>query len=146
MTAKYLLSVLAGLLLLNIAFAELPPDVYEEWQEISPEELIITVKKVSVHVDENNSRLLHCSVTVVIDDALRSENELSEGSTLKIKYFHRIPEPYFIGPSSIPVLDAGQSYLAYLRKTDSQYYTPSAGGLSFISQDSFQLFTPQVDD
>ncbi|MGI9278737.1 MAG: hypothetical protein ACR2PX_03795 [Endozoicomonas sp.] len=146
MTAKYFLSVLAGFLFLNIAFAELPPYVYEEWQENSPEELIVTVKKINIQVDENNNRLLHCSVTVVIDDVIRSDTGLGDGTTVKIKYFHRIPEPYFAGPSPIPVLDAGQSYRVFLRKTDEKHYTPSAGGLSFISQDNFQLFTPQVDD
>ncbi|WP_062264223.1 hypothetical protein [Endozoicomonas arenosclerae] len=146
MTANRFLSVLAGLLFLNIALAELPPYVYEEWQDNSPEELIVTVKRVNVHVDENNNRLLHCSVTVIVDDVMRSETDLTEGVILKIRYYHRIPEPYFTGPSPIPVINAGESYLAYLKKVDEQFYTPSAGGLSFIPQNSFQLFTPQVDD
>jgi len=111
--------------------AELPPSVYRQLQEKSPEALNIKVESVKIEKGEEPAltRLL-ITAEAKVEKVTRSASGLKTGDQIRISYTcvnHKQP---IVGPSDPDILKEGRSYPAFLAGRDG-IYTPAARGYSF---------------
>jgi len=111
--------------------AELPPDVYENYQKNAPEALTISVEKVKTSLISFSERSV--TVTAKVIRVKRSENKVKRGDTITIVYNRTFWRPGgWVGPSSLPILKEKQTVSAFLRKgKNNNNYYPDARGKSF---------------
>ena len=116
-----------------VSRSELPPRVYENWQEKSAEKVEFFVKEISSRY-EQDKKISDISATVTISKVYRTELGLTEGHELTVEY---TITKGILGPSSPLFLQTGNTYIAYLTTRDGRY-VPSAGGASFIAVNTFR--------
>ncbi len=124
------------LLLLSGSFltAEINPVEYEKMQKAAPEQLIITVLRVTSRPQSLFSATKDVSANVRVDSVISSATGLSEGDTITIEYTSFKPGRGWVGPRPIPPLKKGESYPAFLiYDSESIAYIPAARGYSFSS-------------
>jgi hypothetical protein len=136
--ARALLAALFATAALN-AFAELPPEVYRELQQKSPELVQIVVTDAEIDRDFHKPRGCgffefeierHVVVKARVTSVVRSASGLRPGMAIEIRYSSTRHCEGWAGPRPIPVLDEDQRVFAYLRKAGSGY-VPAARGASF---------------
>lgn len=117
----------------SVAFAELPPDAYEEMQRSAPEALKIRVDKVtSARVGLLNfSGKRDQVVEATVISVLRTGSRLKVGDGIVIRYVAMKVNERIAGPRPIPQLQAGEEYPAWLSKSELGHYEPAARGFSF---------------
>lgn len=130
-----MLIAVPGIMLSATATAELSPQVYADMQNASPEFLQIRVEQVDTGWCFLICRSRNITVTATVTAVTRTATQLTVGDTITIHYKHQRPIPGFVGPSPIPILEAGQTYPAYLEVDDENpaIYTPRARGQSFYT-------------
>jgi hypothetical protein len=113
--------------------AELPPQVYQDYQARSPEALTITVKSVTVSkTDEPNGIRRDITVEASVQTIQRSATHLRVGDTIRINYSHYTYKQPMPGPGQPEIVAEGRTYSAYLAKSDEDAtYALAAGGHSF---------------
>jgi hypothetical protein len=111
--------------------AELPPSVYQELQEKSPEALNIKVESVKTDKSEEPT-LTRLSITAEarVEKVTRSASGLKPGDKIRISYTYVNHKQPIVGPSEPDLLKEGRSYPAFLTGKDG-VYTPAARGYSF---------------
>ena len=111
--------------------AELPPSVYQELQEKSPEALNIKVEFVKIEKSEEPD-LTRLSITAEakVEKVTRSASGLKPGDQIRIGYTCVSHKQPIAGPSEPDIVKKGQSYPAFLTRKDG-VYTPAARGYSF---------------
>ncbi|MGJ8643621.1 MAG: hypothetical protein ACSHX9_09455 [Luteolibacter sp.] len=116
-----------------MAFAELPPKVYEEMQKKASESLKIRVDKVTSEklglLDFSGNRNQTVEATVIF--VTRTGSGLKSGDVIVIQYLARKPDEKIAGPRPIPKLQEGKEYPAWLSKAEAGHYEPAARGFSF---------------
>ena len=130
---RYLLAVLAVVLSLGVARAELPPDVYKRDQAESPEALTIKVKsaKVAKHKEASGTRS-DIQAEAEVQAVTRSASGLRVGDVIHIHYSHFSSTQLIAGPSQPDVIQEGKTYPAFLTKKPKEAaYTLAARGYSF---------------
>lgn len=112
---------------------ELPPSVYKDLQEKSPEALMIKVESVRISTtDEPRFKRLDIMAEARIETVIRSASGLKPGDAIRISYVHLDHKQPLAGPSEPDVLQKGRSYPAFLSKTEKdKVYTTAAKGYSF---------------
>jgi len=125
----YAFAVLAGMA--ATVCAELPPYVYQELQEKSPEALNIRVESVKLdkHEEPNFTRV-SISAQAKVESVTRSASGLKPGDTIRINYSQVSYKRPVAGPSEPDILEKGERYPAFLSGTDG-IYSPAARGYSF---------------
>ena len=115
------------------AVAELPPEVYRERQQASPEALVIKVKSVKASETRRPGHTLVANtVEAVVQNVARTATNLKPGATITILYTQRRHDEPVAGPSEVPSLKEGQVRPAFLsRSKHDEAYSPAAGGYSF---------------
>jgi len=110
-------------------FAELSPQVYQEWKDRADEVVDIKVKELKIDI-KNNIEHIYAKAEVL--NVTRSKNGLKKGSKIGIIYSKTHKRPAFIvGPSEVLTLKKDKIYRAYLNKSKDNNYTIAAGGKSF---------------
>lgn len=111
--------------------AELPPSVYQELQEKSPEALNIMVESVKIDKSEESS-LTRLSITAEakVETVTRSASGVKPGDKIRISYTHISYKRPVAGPSEPDILKEGRSYPAFVTGEDG-VFTPAARGYSF---------------
>ena len=114
-------------------YGELPPSVYKDLQEKSPEVLTIKVEPVRIATtDEPRFKRLDITVEARVETVARSVSGLKPGDAIRISYVHLDHKQPLAGPSEPDVLQKGQSYPAFLVKAEKdEVYTMAARGYSF---------------
>lgn len=131
---KHLFTLMYVLFMSNL-YAELPPYVYEDLRNNSPE--IITIKVIKITSSSILLNLFKSTKDIKLEAKVlhvnTSESGLKAGDRIDIFYSTVTSRPKgWVGPSSLPVLEQSEVYTAYLRKDDQgNYYVPSAKGKSF---------------
>jgi hypothetical protein len=112
---------------------ELPPSVYKELQEKSPEALTIKVESVRIlTTDEPKLKRLDITAKARVETVTRSASGLKPGDAIRIIYAHLEHKQPLFGPSEPAVLEEGRSYPAFLSKAEKDgFYTAAARGFSF---------------
>lgn len=113
-------------------YGELPPLVYHELQENSPE--VVTLQVLSVKSKAIASAQREITLRVKVLKVERTQSALVVGSIITIGYTTTISHPMgWVGPSPLPILSEKYSYKAFLVYDKvNKRYIPSAGGKSFI--------------
>jgi hypothetical protein len=124
---KIAFSLFAALVFVtSIGVAELPPDVYKQWQQHAPEALLIKVLSVELitRSRDEEKTIVFVTIQAQVQSVWRSDSGLSPGTEHKSQY---------VGPSQVPILVARLSYPAYLKEGGEMgaSYSPAAGGYSF---------------
>ena len=118
-----------SLFTLNV-HAELPPQVYENYQKNAPEVLTILVEKVGTSLLSLSEKSV--TVTAKVIRVTRSKSHLKRGNTITINYHTSFWKPIgCVGPSSLPILEENETYTAFLKKGEKNHYHPAARGKSF---------------
>jgi hypothetical protein len=114
-------------------YGELPPSVYKELQEKSPEALTIKVESVRISTtDEPRFKRLDITAEARVEAVIRSAAGLKPGDAIRITYVHLYRKQPLAGPSEPDVLQKGRSYPAFLVKSEkNEVYTTAARGYSF---------------
>lgn len=128
------LFIAAALLITSLcAIAELPPSVYRDRQQASPEALVIKVRTVKTkETRRSDHTLVANTVEATVENVARTATNLKSGTAIKIEYTQRRSEQPIAGPSEVPTLKEGEvrpAYLAWNKEADA--YAPAAGGYSF---------------
>ncbi len=125
------------LLLLIVAivyplYGELPPYVYHELQESSPE--VVTLQILNVRSKAIASAQREITLRAKVLKVERTQSALAVGSVITIGYTTTISHPAgWVGPSPLPILSEKYSYKAFLTQDKAnKRYLPSAGGKSFV--------------
>jgi len=106
---------------------ELPPAVYANLQKKSPEKIEIRVDRVKRQWIFRKQEIVAATVTKVI----QTSSQLKVGDKIEIRYRH-VPLKGAAGPAPIPKLKVGNTYPAWLKKSEGgEVYVPSARGKSF---------------
>lgn len=111
--------------------AELPPKVYSDLRDASPEHIEITVRKVSrgFCIACTRQKIL---VRAEVVKVLRTSTGLKPGDIICIGYEHHRPRRGWVGPRPVPILEEGGTCYAYLRKgKNTDCFEPAAAGASF---------------
>jgi hypothetical protein len=124
------LSVLA---LNGTANAELAAEVYQRWQGEAPEQLRIEVLCVQTcsrpFPNFTDVTVTVCARVKVVE---RSATHLRPDRVIWIRYRRQEYKTLIAGPRQVPLLEAGQTYPAYLEKDgEGPCFHPAAGGASF---------------
>lgn len=116
---------------------ELPPWVYKDLQDKSPEALIIKVESVKISTtDEPTFKSLSIAVKARVETVIRSASSLKPGDIISINYVRLDHKQSMPGPSEPDVLQQGRTYSAFLTKTEKNgTYTTAAKGYSFRTTD-----------
>ena len=114
-------------------YGELPPSVYKELQEKSPEALTVKVESVTISTtDEPRFKRLSITAEALVETVIRSASGLKSGDAIRISYVHLEHTGPLAGPSEPDVLKKGRSYPAFLAKAEKrEVYTTAARGYSF---------------
>lgn len=116
---------------ISSARAELPPQVYERYQNEAPEAVTITVRKVELtEKEEKHFKLVSIVAEALVDKVTRSATGLKPGDLIHISYVHHKYKEPVPGPSEPDILAEGKSYPAFLEKRDTTYGI-AARGYSF---------------
>ena len=117
------------LILISNTYSALPPYVYERAKNSAQEKLIISVQNVNIN-DIKNTRYI--TITAKILNIKKTHTNLKKGSIIKIKYNRVLQrELGWVGPAENYELKKNKKYIAYLRKSNKQYFIPDALGNSF---------------
>jgi hypothetical protein len=114
---------------LQPARAELPPWVYAEEQRRAPLRLELQVLRAVARGEQ-----LQVRGVVLAIHRQRSPLRLRPGDTIELRYPVAPPRPGgWVGPSPIPLLQAGERVSAWLTPLPGQpgLWAPAAGGRSF---------------
>jgi hypothetical protein len=131
---KLITVVVSVLFVTSIATrAELPPQVYKEYQARSPEVLTIKVNSVTVtKADAPDGTRSDIAAQASIEAIERSATHLHVGDTIPVKYSHYTYKHPIAGPGQPEIIVQGRTYLAYLARSDKEEtYVLAAGGRSF---------------
>jgi hypothetical protein len=128
-----LLTVLANLLALNQAVAEMSPETYARMQQRAPERLQIEVVRVcTVRTDFKEGSVITVTLDARVRSVKHSASGLQAGQLIIIRYDHCIRRHALIGPGEVPVLRAGRTCPAFLEKAEKgSFFQPAAGRCSF---------------
>ncbi len=126
---KLLLLIIA---ILNLLYGELPPYVYHELQERSPE--VVTLQVLNVESKAIASAQREIALRAKVLKVERTQSALVVGSIITIGYTTTISHPAgWVGPSPLPILSEKSSYKAFLTHDKAnKRYAPSARGKSFL--------------
>jgi hypothetical protein len=113
--------------------AELPPQVYKDYQARSPEALTIKVTSAIVTTtavpDGTRSDI---AAQATVEAIARSATHLHVGDTIPVRYSRYTYKHPMPGPGQPQIVVQGQTYLAFLAKSDKEgTYELAAGGRSF---------------
>ena len=113
--------------------AELPPSVYKDLQDKSPEALTIKVESVRISTtDEPRFKRLDITAEARVETVIRSASGLKPGDAIRISYVRLDHKQPLAGPSEPDILQKGRSYPAFLAKAEKDdVYTMAARGYSF---------------
>jgi hypothetical protein len=131
---KVITAVVSVLFVTSLASrAELPPQVYKEYQARSPEALTIKVNSVTVtKADAPDGTRSDIAAQASIQAVERSATHLHVGDTIPVKYSHYTYKHPIAGPGQPEIIVQGRTYLAYLARSDKEEtYVLAAGGRSF---------------
>ena len=109
------------------AFCELPPTVYKQLQDNSPEHLQIKVLLVKTKEVKNGAQVF---VEATVINVMRSASNLKVGDVIRIEYFHstsRAPGPVLWRFCPGPVVRGVPKPYS----TGDKSYSPAARGRSF---------------
>ncbi|HJT81074.1 MAG TPA: hypothetical protein VJ719_07750 [Chthoniobacterales bacterium] len=130
--------MLRGIALFSLAvaisamYAELPPQVYRQYQDEAPEAVSLTVRSVKqAEKEEKEFTLISIVAEARIDKVTRSASGLRPGDVIRIEYQHRKDKEPVPGPSQPDIVAEGKTYPAFLRKQSDGSYGIAAGGFSF---------------
>jgi hypothetical protein len=125
--------VLAGTLAIAafplVAHAELPPHAYEELKKAAPEAIMLTVLDTKVRT-VRDARYERTSVFAQarVDGVTRSKTGLKKGQIITLRTVtEKAIEPGWAGPAPIPIVQKGQKYLAWLKRSGDAYYAAARG-------------------
>lgn len=119
------------LLSLSVGYAELPPSVYEAKQTAATEQLKIQVLRVTIEPGEN-ADTQKVDVLAKVDEVTRSTSGIKVNDMISILYTVTHHPAKWVGPGEVPLLQEGQSSMAYLNSIpDSKNFAPGAGRMSF---------------
>jgi len=119
------------LLVVYSLYGELPPQVYKELQENSPE--VVTLRILNVDSKAITSDQREITLKAKVLNILRTQSALRLGSIVTIRYITTIHPDNWVGPSPLPILSKKYKYKAFLTHDEAnKYYVPSARGRSFI--------------
>ncbi len=127
------LPILMTMLILLTQFlsAEMAPDAYRNMQLNAPEQLEISVQRVTKRLKlftSNTAVTVHADVLGV----LQSETNLKPGDSITITYIHYKQKIGWAGPGSIPILEKNTTTIAFLEYDEqNKTYIPAAGKASF---------------
>lgn len=133
---KLITAVVSVLIAIPLAIrAELPPQVYKDYQAHSPEVLTIMVNSVTVaKTDEVNGMRRDIMAEASVQAIKRSATRLRMGDTIRINYSDYTYKRPMPGPGQPEIVGEGRTYSAYLVKSDKDgTYVLAAGGRSFSS-------------
>lgn len=134
----------ALLLVAAVAWAELPPSVYEDLQKKAPEELFVEVTSVDVHrrfakpsgcgwFDFEVIRNVELEARVI--RVVRSQAGLRPGDVIHVEYQSINRCSGFDGPRSIDLLRRGDRVQAFLARGDrAGLFVPAARGATFSAR------------
>src|SRR5437762_8498660 len=99
--------------------AELPPSVYKDLQDKSPEALTIKVESVRISTtDEPRFKRLDIMAEARVETVIRSASGLKPGDAIHISYVRLDHKQPLAGPSEPDILQKGRSYPAFLVKAE----------------------------
>ncbi|GEM_PF-6541766 len=108
-------------------------------QLYAPEQLTISVLEVNYTPCEPGERTV-IEVKAEVVAVKNTATRLEPGSKITIKYNRYNPPEDWTGPASIPILQQGRQYYAYMSTYRYSYYVPVAGNASFSNfQDTLAL-------
>lgn len=105
---------------------------YVEYQMHAQEYLKIEVLEIS------KDWCFFCSnrdirVTAKVTEVFRTRNSIRPGDTIELQYRYTSPVRGRMGPGTVPLLEKGKIYPAFLDKTENgSFYKPAAGEYSFM--------------
>lgn len=127
-----LVAAIGFILLIGVAWAEIPPSAYARMKDAAGEVLQIEVLKVDGSIRRGADEESHLTVTAKVVCMVRSASGLTPGATITIGYSTVLKHSWgWAGPAPIGILRPGV-YTAYLDKAET-VYTPAAQGQSFIA-------------
>ena len=130
--AAFSVSVAIVLSVIPAVRAELPPQVYEQYQQEAPEAVSLTIKSVKLtEKEQKESTLISIVAEARIDKVTRSASGLKPGDTIRIVYEHRRDREPVPGPSQPDIVKEGGRYPAFLQKQQDGSYGIAARGFSF---------------
>ena len=115
----------------SFLLAELPPYIYEEMKENSPEVLKLIVDDVQLKASNTSKSKVEIKATVV--NVIKTKTGLQQNSQILIVYeLQKFIERGYVGPAPLKALKKEKQYTAYLKYSiEDKAYFPSAKGLSF---------------
>jgi len=76
-------------------------------------------------------------VTAKVIEVMRTGNNITPGTTIELRYRYTAPSRGRVGPGTLPLLEKGRIYPAFLNKTgNGSFYIPAAGPYSFTPLDN----------
>jgi len=139
---KYMIKkIILILILTSNIYSALPSYVYERAKNHAQEKLIIKVQELSIN-DVKNTRYI--TITAKILNVKKTHTNLKKDSIIKIKYNRILQrELGWVGPAENFELKKNKKYIAYLRKSNKQYFIPDALGNSFNDYKKTIIYTKE---
>ena len=123
------LALATALASLNVARAELPPQVYADLKAKAPEVLEIEVTRVALNTrDGENLRDISVFADAKVVGVTRSKNGVKVGDQISLRYmtFEVITDGW-AGPSPIAQVEAGKTYRIWFKKAGRYFYDAARG-------------------
>lgn len=111
--------------------ADLDPPDYKHLQESANEELTIKVLDVDLEWCLIDCAIRKVTVTAEVVKAHRSYDKLKTGDTITIVYDGHFETVDATNPPPVPLLQKGQTTIAFLFQSAPNTYAPSADGYTF---------------
>lgn len=128
---KFCIMLLIFFLPLASLLSEIALEEYRNMQASAPEQIEISVKRVSTKTPFF-SGTTYVTVKADVVSVRYSETKLSVGDSITITYTHFKPRKHWVGPRAIPILKKHTTSDAFLFfDLESNTYVPAAKGASF---------------
>ncbi|MCS6972734.1 MAG: hypothetical protein NZL89_06885 [Leptospiraceae bacterium] len=116
--------------------AEIHPKFYALWQKQAPEQLLFTAESVQPE-SRPSDEYFQTEVVGTVLRVFRSQARIRKTQRVVIRYTVFQPKRDYAGPSPLPYLQKGKSYVVYGKVEErladgSWLLEPVAGGKSFV--------------
>ena len=114
---------------LNIARAELPPQVYEDLKAKAPEVLEVEITRVALNKrDGQNLRDISVFADAKVVGVARSNSGVKVGDVISLRYMtFEVIARGFVGPSPIETIEEGKTYRIWFKKAGRYFYDAARG-------------------